>query len=268
MPSTTTYDQLFNRVRGIVIVIVAIVAIVGLEVVACADGQTAETLYADGQTAYDRADYAAAIAKWQESYQLSGESGLLFNLAQARRLAGNCAEALATYRRFLAADPAADQQHDLARELTRELEAQCGEHGEKHAERVDRPKIDQKPASADLHDHGAHGDSPGRTTRIAGLVTGGVGLATIATGLYFGHRAQTLAGEVTAACRAECNWATWRDKDTAGRRDATIGHVLDVAGAVGVVGGGIMYYLGVSSPVTVVPTSREGGVGIAWSGSW
>jgi hypothetical protein len=275
MPSTTIYDQLFNRVRGIVIVIVAIVAIVGLEVVACADGQTAETLYADGQTAYDRADYAAAIAKWQESYQLSGESGLLFNLAQARRLAGNCAEALATYRRFLAADPAADQQHDLARELTRELEAQCGEHGEKHVEHVerveyaDRPRIDSKPASGDLgHDPHDHGDNPGSTLRIAGLMTGGVSLATIATGLYFGHRAQTLANEVTTACSAECDWAVWRAKDAAGRRDATIGHVLDVTGAVGVVGGGILYYLGIRSPVTVVPTSREGGVGIAWSGSW
>ena len=257
MTSISTYDQILDRVRKIVTVIVATVAIVGLEAAAHA-APTAEDLYAEGQAAYDRADYATAIAKWQESYQLSGESGLLFNLAQAKRLAGNCTEALATYRRFLAADPAADPQHDLSRELTRELEGRCGG--------FDRQKIDLKPASGDLyHDHG---DSPGHTLRIAGLMTGGVSLATIATGLYFGHRAQTLASEVTTACSAECDWATWRDKDAAGRRDATIGHVLDVAGAIGIVGGGIMYYLGQQRTVTVVPSSHEGGAIVSWSGSW
>lgn len=90
------------------------------------DPKSAQDLYAEGQTAYDRADYATAIDRWQVAYQISGASALLFNVAQAMRLSGDCARAIETYHLFLVADPdTASDQHRLADEFVRELRPTC-----------------------------------------------------------------------------------------------------------------------------------------------
>ena len=224
-------------------------AIAALETTALA-APTAENLYNEGQAAYDHADYPTAIARWQTAYQLSGESGLLFNLAQARRLSGDCAGALSTYKRFVAIDPTADQ-HQLALDLARELEPSCGA----------RPVEQPLPAQVNAR--------PGQTLRIAGLVAGGAGVVSIGVGLLLGHHAQALGAEVTTACAVSCDWTVQKSKDAAGRRDASIGYALDVVGVAAIAGGAVMYYLGDrESPVTVAPRGREGGAVISWSGSW
>jgi tetratricopeptide (TPR) repeat protein len=221
------------------------------------DPSPAEILYEEGQSAYKRADYAAAVAKWQASYDLSGESGLLFNLAQAYRLSGDCGRGLATYKRFIAADPTADQR-PLAEDFTRELERTCTKQTA-----VVPPA--PKPAPSYSVDRDTR---PGRTLRIAGLATGGTGVAVLATGLLFGHHAQAIGGEVTDACVTSCDWTVQKSKDAAGRRDATIGYALDVVGVAAIAGGAVMYYLGSKSTVTVTPTPRESGAVVSWRGSW
>ena len=227
---------------------------------------TAEGLYAEGQAAYDRTDYAAAIVKWNASYELSGEHGLLFNLAQAKRLLGDCLGALTTYRRFIAADPdPASEQHKLAEDLTRELEGKCGT--------PPPPASIVTPAKGtplnDREDRDERDERPGRTLKITGLVTSGAGITMLVTGIYLGHRAKTIGDQVTDACRTSCDWAEWKDKDTDGRRDATIGQVLDGIGIATIAGGAVLYYLGVrQGTVTVAPRSRDGGAAVSWSGNW
>jgi tetratricopeptide (TPR) repeat protein len=224
---------------------------------------TAENLYAEGQAAYDKADYAVAIARWQESYRLSGENGLLFNLAQAHRLSGNCAEALATYEKFLAADhdPASDQ-HKLADDFKRELVPTCGAH--------QAPALDPKPSlNLWVSAHERHDTHPGQSLRRAGLIAGGAGIAALATGLALGHHGQTLGNDVSAACAISCDWAVQKGKDAAGRADVAIGYALDAAGAAAIAGGAIAYYLGArSGGLTVVPRPSEDGAMISWSVSW
>jgi hypothetical protein len=253
-------------------IVLIIAAIAALEMTAIADGPTAEDLYSQGQAAYDKADYQTAIAKWQASFDLSGESGLLFNLAQAKRLAGDCAGAFVTYRRFMDADADhGSEQHQLAEDFARELAVTC-----KPPAPV-KPADPQPPLDAGLNlgdrlnspnDRGPRDRGSGRTMRVAGLVTGGTGIAVIATGLLIGSHAQTLSGEVTDACRTSCDWAAQKDKDAAGRRDATIGRVLDVAGAAAIAGGAVMYYLGVRERGVTVAPKPEGGAVLSWSGSW
>jgi tetratricopeptide (TPR) repeat protein len=248
-----------------------------LEIPARAGGPSAEDLYAQGQAAYDRGEYLTAIEKWQESYRLSGEPGLLFNLAQARRLASDCPEALATYRRFLAADPTSDQ-HQIAVDLAKELEGQCpAPKPVRPAPRVPQvpktepelktepaPEIKQPTPTPPAKRHSGH------SLRVAGIAAGGTGIVALATGLYFGHHAQTIGDQVTSACRSGCDWTAWKAADAEGRRDATIGRVLDVAGTAGIVGGAILYYVGVREGVsiTITPMTREGGTTVTWSGSW
>src|SRR4051812_49283826 len=68
----------------------------------------AKRLYADGKVEFAQGRYEQAIALFERAYALSGATGLLFNLAQAHRLAGqdHCPQALALYKSYLAAQPA------------------------------------------------------------------------------------------------------------------------------------------------------------------
>lgn len=248
-------------------------AVVATTTAAHADSPSAEDLYARGQIAYDRADWTTAITSWKASYQLSGEAGLLFNIAQAQRQSGDCPGALATYHQYLRDDgDTASEQHRLAEDFERELAAKCPVAVQPQP--TTTPQPDPQPNlgrglnSVDqLNDRN---DQPGRSLKIAGLVTGGAGIAVLATGLVFGHRSQSIASEVTNACRTSCDWAAWKDKDAEGRRDATVGRVLDGVGMAGIVGGAVLYYVGArESSVTIAPRSPEGGGAVvSWSGTW
>jgi hypothetical protein len=253
-------------------VVVIIIASIVLEATAFAQ-PTAESLFAEGQTAYSRGDYATAIAKWQVSYEMSGETGLLFNIAQALRLSGNCPGALATYKHFIVADTdLASEQHKLAEDFERELEGKCG--GSAKPITPSLPNTGEPRNSVnDLNLVGKVIDSKdrGRTLRIAGLATGGTGLVLLATGLVLGRHGQALGDDVTEACRTSCDWSEQKNKDAAGRRDVMIGRLLDGVGLAAIVGGAVLYYVGNrQSTISVSPRSREtgGGASISWSGSW
>lgn len=205
------------------IALIVIATIVTVKTAAFAQ-PTAEDLYAEGQAAYDRFDYARAIAKWQASYDLSKENGLLFNLAQAKCLSSDCTGSLATYRQFAAADAdRTSDQHKLAEDFVREMEGTCKEP-------VLPPKAAERLNIADGRNADRAISSPGRTWKIAGIVTTGVGVATLATSLGLGHHGSSIGDEITAACTTSCNWAALKDKEARGRSYVSIGRTLDVAG--------------------------------------
>ncbi len=214
-------------------------------------GPTAEELYAQGKVAFDNHDYATAIADWKQSYKLSGASGLLFNLAQAYRITGQCKEALFTYQRFIATDPTADQR-DLtdADGFVHELTPQCG--------------APTPVAVANTDD--------GHTKRLAGIATAGAGVVLFAIGLGVGHHAGVLADEVTRQCKGGCDWSTWTDVDASGRSDATLGRVLDVVGIAAIAGGAALYYFGMGhTEVNVTPLATAVGTSgavLSWRTSW
>ena len=236
--------------------IMLIIALIAARATIARAQPSAEDLFAQGQAAYDKADYATAIARWQASYDLSKENALLFNIAQARRLAGDCAGALAAYQQFAATDPdPASEQHKLAEDFARELTTTCvmpspvDQQPQSQPKLVDGLNLDDRLTGHEHQDRGR-----GRTLRITGIATGTTGIAMIATGLVLGYHAQTLASEVTAACRTSCDWTTQKAKDASGRTDATIGRVLDGVGVAAVASGAVMYYLGVRrSDVVVTP---------------
>ena len=234
---------------------------------------TPETLYTEGQTAYERGDYGAAITKWQAAYDLSKENGLLFNLAQAKRLAGDCAGALTSYRNFVArdSDPTSDQ-HKLAGDFAQELASQCSEAPVTNTPSTTNsvapapPKVAEISLPAVRERRDEIPVKHGRNWKMAGLVTSGVGVVTLAIGLGLGHHGSEIGAEVTAACRTSCDWSALKDKDIRGRREVAIGRVLDVAGAAAIVGGAVFYYIGMrQESVTIAP--RDGGAVVSWRGS-
>ena len=82
-----------------------------------AAGPGAAELYRLGVEAYDRQEYARAAELFARCHARSGDPSLLFNIAQAERLAGDCAAAATHYRRFLAEVPAASNRADAEAKL-------------------------------------------------------------------------------------------------------------------------------------------------------
>jgi hypothetical protein len=231
--------------------VIAISILAALETSAVAE-PSAEQLFTEGQQAFDRGDYRTAVARWQESYDLSKLPLLVFNIAQAYRLAADCEHSLAAYRRYVALDPASEQR-GLAEEFIATLEPQCGSPRS--------PSVQQKTV--------VESTRPGRNLRVAGVVAGGAGAAAIAGGLLLGKHASTLGDEVTAACAVSCDWSAQKDKDAAGRRDATLGRIFDGVGMTAMAAGVTLYVLGVRrSERTLLVQPTPGGASVTWGGSW
>jgi tetratricopeptide (TPR) repeat protein len=67
-----------------------------------------------GLSLYEAKDYAQAAAELETAYDLKKDRDVLYALAQAKRLAGDCPTALVHYRSFLDSNPPS-KQADLAR---------------------------------------------------------------------------------------------------------------------------------------------------------
>lgn len=75
-----------------------------------------------GLAAQSTGDYDTAITMYSKAYQLVPHPLLIFNMAQAHRLAGHIDQALTLYARYLEEDPSGAQAQ-TARELVAELRA-------------------------------------------------------------------------------------------------------------------------------------------------
>jgi len=227
-----------------------VLALLGGHAVAGSDD---EQLYREGQAAYDAKRYDEAIAKWEQSYAISKLPALMFNLAQAHRLAGHCREAVAAYKKFVALDPEASDA-PTATQLIGELEPTCPAEVEPPDTQPDKPPPHGPGTTSHVVDRG-HGK------RVFGAVVAGTGLALVATGLYFGNHATSLADEVRTACASGCEWATVEDKDAAGKRAELLQYVFLGSGAAAIVAGVATYAIGVRSK-TVVVEPRGAGVAV------
>lgn len=269
----------------------AVLATAALAAPADAEPTEAERLYVEGQSAYDEGRYEIALALWQRSYELSQLPALLFNLGQAYRLrgaTGDCANAVAAYRRYLELAPDAPQR-PVAEGFLRDLQS-CAPPGERPALGQPGGPAGAPPGGAQpegppgsqgelsrksvaprivVETPGAEGEDRGAAKRVLGLAVVGGGVAIGIAGVYFGVRARTLADEVTEACATGCTWSEVADKDADGRAVARSQLILYGIGASAVITGGILYYLGRrerAAAVSIAP--RTGGGLVTWSGRW
>jgi tetratricopeptide (TPR) repeat protein len=217
----------------------------------------AERLYTEGQQAYDAKNYDAALAAWERSYELSKLPALVFNIAQAHRLRGNCAKAVASYRKFIELEPESSERAD-AEGFIKDLEP-CPVVTPPPPPPKKLPP--ERPVITETN--------PGRGKRIAGIVVGVGGVALIATGVVFGTKASSLADEVKAECADnDCNWETIRDKDADGRSAERTQFIFYGVGAAAMATAGVLYWLGSreTAPVTVTP--RGDGATVTWTRRW
>jgi tetratricopeptide (TPR) repeat protein len=83
--------------------------------------------YEKGNRAYDIGKFAEAIEEYQKVYEIGGDAAMLFNIAQAYRLADQPAEALRYYRRYLQRAPEARNRADVERKIA-DLDKAVQEH--------------------------------------------------------------------------------------------------------------------------------------------
>src|SRR4051794_34647805 len=84
-----------------------------------ASAAEAAALYDEGKRHFDIGEYAPAIASWKQSYLRSSAPLLLFNIAQAYRLSGNCAQANRFYLNYRRVEKHPRNQAELDRAMAR-----------------------------------------------------------------------------------------------------------------------------------------------------
>ncbi len=230
------------------------------------------------QRHFDLGEYQAAIDGFREAYRRDPRPGLLYNLGQAYRLAGDCVTAALMYRNFMRLAP--DSRHRPLAEQQLTAIADC------ERAQLDAGATAQDEPGEDTTGPAAHAD-PGepvprtpsprrdrvaaprrgggrlRISGIAAAVTGGVALAL---GGYFSVDAADASRQVSEGYRDGSTWAELEPIDARGRRSEQLGATLMVAGGVAVAAGATLYALGwrAARHATMAPRTGGGEVVVSW----
>jgi tetratricopeptide (TPR) repeat protein len=232
----------------------------------------ARSLAEKGRAAHDRGDYNGAIVAFTQAYAMAPAPALLFNMAQAYRLQGNCDDAALMYRRYLDTNPGPE-----ARALA-----------EGHLANVERcmHKIAlgipvATPAVAVASPSPSR--SLGATTRVErpsnkadlekdigmGLVIGGG--ASLAVAGFYALRAHTASNDVADAYKKGGKWKDIQPLDERGKSASTRAWLFGAGGAIGVAAGVVTYLVGRHTERTsgrtfaVVPTAHGLEAGMSWA---
>lgn len=222
----------------------------------------ARRLAALGRTLHEQGEYARAIAAFQEAYVLAPRPGLLFNIAQAYRLQGNCDDAELMYRRYIAARPPA-QERALAEQHLATV-VRCLKQRE-----LDRANGSLTAMAEGRGDTTAERRARGRLTRRIGIGATIGGAVALSAAAYFGIRAYNAEQEVERRYAQGTPWPDLEPIHERGERAATAGRWLAISGGATATTGLVMILLGRraerATPVSIVPARRGAQIGVAWA---
>jgi hypothetical protein len=226
-----------------------------------------------GRELHERGDYARAIAAFKEAYVLAPSPGLLFNLAQAYRLQGNCDDAALMYRRYIDAAPPWMDERALA-EMHLATVVRCVQKRNLNLppdESMANIPVPPPPGPDPLFDDRAPpaGRSRGKSLRQTGLgVTAGGALA-LGAAAYFGVRANQATADVERLYAAGATWNEIEPIHQRGERAETAARWLGIGGGVGAAAGVTMYLLGRRAdrtpPLTIAPANGGARIGLSWT---
>jgi tetratricopeptide (TPR) repeat protein len=219
-----------------------------------------------GRIAHDSGDYNGAITAFKEAYVLAPSPGLLFNIAQAYRLGGNCDEAAWMYRRFLDTNPLG--AHRQLAETHLATVEKCGTGGLRIT--APHPAHDGTPVPELPLSVARGSSSPGRsrTFKKTGLGTAIGGGALLAGAAIFALDARDAQKTVAETYKRGGKWSDIKDIDARGKRSSSIATGLGVGGGIAVAGGAVLYALGrhyePARHVAVTPLPRGTQVSLSW----
>ncbi len=225
-------------------------------------------------------DHLAAIDLYLKAYSVVPLPTLLSNVGTEYQQASKPVEALKYFCMYLEKDPAGALV-TYATSQARVLQIQLGNDVESDAEVCKPlpapPPVDPgsgtTPSDTPLVVEPAKTD-PGGSMKLAGMVTGGVGLVTFGLGLYFGVQAKKINDDIEDQGMDE----RWRNDIVAymdkGQRYEYMQIGFLVAGGALVVGGTVIYMLGrgktssaeSQTQVSITPSVTSTGGGVSLSG--
>jgi eukaryotic-like serine/threonine-protein kinase len=221
-----------------------------------ADKRTAKAHYEDGTRAYNLGRFPEAIASFEKAYEEDPAAILLFNIAQSHRQLGNHDRALFFYRRYLEADPQSKNRASVERRMEEIRVAQASEQvnavsppspaavPEKLGDGSRSPvsptsasvatSPEPKPAPS-VSDKQSSDRSGFGLLRWSAYTAGGVGVASIATGIVFGSMAASEGNTQSEAKTFD------PDADAAGKQKETLQYVFLGVGAAALATGLVLY---------------------------
>lgn len=203
-------------------------------------GEKAETLYKEGTAAFEAGKFEEALAAFTEAYNLSGEPGLVFNLAVCSEQTGNVEKAIAYYQLYLEENPDASDAGEVKKRLEiLKTPVQEGPKEEPELETVEPGPPDQVDLEA--IDQGEKEKGPFGP----GIVIGTGGLV-LAAGLLTAISAYKKYGDLEDSCSPDCTDSQLKTT----RNTALVADILMVAGGVAVAAGAIWW-------ITVARGERE-----------
>ena len=101
----------------------ALLLLPGVAGAASASEKAAKAAALEAKQAFDLGDFTTAIEKYEAAYKLKSAPGLLFNLGQSHRRAGNLDRATFYFRRYLETNPP-EAQARATEEVLAQVEAQ------------------------------------------------------------------------------------------------------------------------------------------------
>lgn len=245
--------------------------------------KTAKQYVEAGLAAQKAGDYDTALTMYQKAYDLVPHPVLIFNMAQANRLAGRGEEALAQYNKYLAAEPNSAQAQ-TAREFVAELTARKAELDAAQAEaaKAEAAKTAAKaepartpeaapapaPAPAPMEPPPPAETDHGRRLRLVGISAGAVGVVGVGIGIGFALHGKSLQSDVEKQY----------DPSTvdAGHRANTLALVGAIAGGALIATGVTLYLVGhrrgsgheSGEHVALAPLVSNEAAGLVLSGAW
>lgn len=221
--------------------------------------------YERGIAHYNLGAFDAAIAEFKAAYERSSEPALLFNIAQAYRLKEDYKQALFFYDAYLRLRPTAGNRLDVEKrivEMKQLVEAQrrlqqsppkgaipptgTASGAASQVLGTGNPALETStPGGVHHRQDTMPSDRSAEIKRISGLVAGGVGVAALATGTYFGVRARNGWNEITQLSAQGGTWsADYARIEADAAHSERTATVLIVGGGAALLGGGLAYYLG------------------------
>jgi tetratricopeptide (TPR) repeat protein len=221
----------------------------------------AKAHFKQGRAFFDRGNYERAIDEYKQAYAIDARPELLFNIAQAYRLSKKRAEALDYFKQYLAAQP----DGAGAAEARRHVETLTKQIEQDQARPPDAPPPPPAPTppepSAPTVLVVYRDPNPGRGLRIGGLATMGAGAIALGVGLKFAFDARDAEDQLSSF-----TGDTWtrREEDIfdAGERANRNMKIMYAIGGTLVVGGGVLFYLGMRANIAPVVTTETVGVAV------
>jgi hypothetical protein len=227
----------------------------------------ARKLAEKGRAAHNAGNYNAAVSAFKEAYVLAPSPGLLFNIAQAYRLAGSCDESAWMYRRFLDTNPLGE--HRALAEGHLAAVEKCGSGGLPVTPPQPNPTNLTVPVQETKLIEFASSDTRGASYKKYGIYTAIGGGALLAGAAFFAIDANDASNTVAATYKRGGKWDDIKDVDARGKRSSTIATALGIGGGLAAATGVVLYAVGRhyenAQHVAVTPAAGGGArVSLSW----